>query len=134
VEDDERPGRLFSDSLSDLVSYYLNRNPHASCREIAKDLFIPKTPIFRVLDEMGMRFFIARWMPYKLSPELKAKKIKICRELLEILEQLGPGQKVMLLQGMNAGFIVIIISADNRQQIVRRYLFEFVPQFHQKRR
>jgi hypothetical protein len=90
VEDDERPGRLSSDSLSDAISGYLNRNPHASCREIAKDLFIPITIILRVLDEMDLRFFVARWVPYKLSPELEAKRIEICREILEILEQLGP--------------------------------------------
>jgi hypothetical protein len=60
VEDDERSGRSSSDSLSDAVSGYLNRNPHASCREIAKDLFIPITTILRVLDKMGLRFFVAR--------------------------------------------------------------------------
>jgi hypothetical protein len=38
----------------------------------------------------------------------------------------------MLLQGMNARFTGIIISADNEQQIVRRYLLEFIPQFHRE--
>jgi hypothetical protein len=60
VEDDERPGRLFSDSLSDAVSGYLNRNPHASCRETVKDLFIPETTMLCILDQMGLRFFVAR--------------------------------------------------------------------------
>jgi hypothetical protein len=78
VEDDERPGRPSSDSLSDAISGYLNRNPHASCREIAKDFFISMITILRILDEIGLKFFIARWMPYNLSPELKAKRIEIC--------------------------------------------------------
>jgi hypothetical protein len=60
VEDDDRSGRLSTDSLSDAVSFYLNRNPQALCQEIAKDLFIPATTILRVLDQMGLRFFIAR--------------------------------------------------------------------------
>jgi hypothetical protein len=90
VEDDERPGRLSSDSLSDAISRYSNKNPYASCPKIAKDLFIPKTIILRVLDKMGLRFFVARWVSYKLSLELKAKRIEICREMLKVLKQLGP--------------------------------------------
>jgi hypothetical protein len=99
VKDDERPGRPSSDSLSDTVSGYLNRNPHTSCREISEDLFIPMTTILRILDKMGLRFFVARWVPYKLSPELKAKRIEICWEMLEILEQLGPRQKNYIITG-----------------------------------
>jgi hypothetical protein len=132
VEDDEQPGRPSSDSLLDAGSGYLNKNPHASCREITKDLFIPKTTILRILDEMSLRFFVARWVPYKLSPELKAKRIETYQEMLEILEQLGRRQKLMLLQGMNAGFTEIIITADNRRQIVQLDLLKFVSQFHRE--
>jgi hypothetical protein len=60
VEDDNRPGRPSSDSLSAAVSGCLNINPHASCRDIAKDLFIPMTKVLRFLDEMGLRFFVTR--------------------------------------------------------------------------
>jgi hypothetical protein len=63
VEDDDRSGRPSSANLSTAISGYLNRNPHASCREIAKDLFIPKTTILRVMDKMSLRFFVARWVP-----------------------------------------------------------------------
>jgi hypothetical protein len=34
---------------------------------------------------------------------------------------------------MNAGFTLIIITADNKQQIVRQYLLEFVRRFYRKR-
>jgi hypothetical protein len=87
IEDDERPGRPSSDRLSDIVSGYLNGNPDPFCREIAKDLFIPKTTVLHILDEMGLGFFVARWMPSKLSPDLKTKRIDICQEMLELLEQ-----------------------------------------------
>jgi hypothetical protein len=92
VENDDRPGRPSSDSLSAAVSGYLNRNPHASCRDIAKDLFIPTTTVLRLLDEIDPRFFVARWVPHKLSAELKAKRVEVCREMLKVVEQLGPGQ------------------------------------------
>jgi hypothetical protein len=99
VEDDDRSGRPSSANLSAAVSGYLNRNPHASCLEIAKDLFIPKTSILHVLDEMGLKFFVARWVPYKLSAELNAKRIEICQEVLVILEQLGPRQQHHVITG-----------------------------------
>jgi hypothetical protein len=79
VEDDERPGSPSSDSLSDAISDYLTGNPHASCREMAKDLFISMNAILHVLDETGLRFFIARLIAYKLSSELKARRIQICQ-------------------------------------------------------
>jgi hypothetical protein len=60
VEDDERPGRLSGDSLSGAISGNLNRNPSTSPREIAKALFIPAIAILPFLDEMGLRFFVAR--------------------------------------------------------------------------
>jgi hypothetical protein len=132
VEDDERRGRLSSDNLSDAVSDYLNRNPHASCREVVEDLFIPMAAILRVLDEMSLRFFVARWVPYKRSFEVKVKRIEICQEMLDVLEQFGPRQKIILLQGMNAGFTGIIITEDNGQQIVLEHHLEFVLQFHRK--
>jgi hypothetical protein len=59
VEDDDTRGRPSGDVFAAAVSGYLIRNLHASCREIAKDLFVPKTTISRVLEEIGLRFFIA---------------------------------------------------------------------------
>jgi DNA-binding transcriptional regulator YhcF (GntR family) len=65
VEDDTRPGRPFRDDFLAIVSGDLERNPCPSCREIAKDLLIPKIIISRVLDKIDSRFVIARWMPHK---------------------------------------------------------------------
>jgi hypothetical protein len=58
VEDDDKPGRPSRDDFSAAVSGHLERNPHASCREISKDLFVPMTTISRVLKEIGSRFFM----------------------------------------------------------------------------
>jgi hypothetical protein len=53
VEDDDRPGRPFRDDFSAALSGYLETNPHASCREIVKGLFVPMSIISRVLEKMG---------------------------------------------------------------------------------
>jgi hypothetical protein len=97
VEDDERPGRFCSDCLSDAISSHLNKNPQTSCYKTARDLLISMTTIILILHKMGLRFFVTRWVPYELSPELKAKRIETCREMLKVLEQLDPEQKIMLL-------------------------------------
>jgi hypothetical protein len=60
VEDDDKPGRPFCNDFSATVSGYLERNPHASYREIAKDLFLPMTTISRILEKISSRFLIAR--------------------------------------------------------------------------
>jgi hypothetical protein len=60
VENDDRPEKYSCDDFSAAVSGYLERNPHASCFKIAKNLFISKITISRVLEEIGSRFFIAR--------------------------------------------------------------------------
>jgi hypothetical protein len=93
AEDDDRPGRPSSDSLSVAVSGYLNINPYTSCRDIAKELFIPTTIVLRFLDETGLCFFVVRWMSHELRTGLKAKRVEIYREILEVLEQLGSRQK-----------------------------------------
>jgi hypothetical protein len=90
VEDDNRPGRASRDDFSASVSGYLERNLHASCREITKDMFVPMTKISSVLEEIGSRFFIARWVSYELSVELKANRVNICQEMLDVLEKLDP--------------------------------------------
>jgi hypothetical protein len=93
VEDDDRLGRASRDDFSVAFSSYLKRNLHALCYEIAKDLFVPKTAISQVLDEIGSKFFIARWVPHKLSAQSKANRVDIWQEMLEILEKLGRQQK-----------------------------------------
>jgi DNA-binding MarR family transcriptional regulator len=60
VEDNDRPGTLSCDDFSAVFSGHLERNPHISCREISKDLFVPKTTISRVLEKISSRFFIAK--------------------------------------------------------------------------
>jgi hypothetical protein len=60
VEDDKRRGKSSRNDFSAAVSNYLEGNPHASCCEIAKDLFVPMSTISQVLEEIGSMFFKAR--------------------------------------------------------------------------
>jgi hypothetical protein len=42
---------------------------------------------------MDFRFFILRWVRHELSAELKAKRVKIFKEMLKFLEELYLRQK-----------------------------------------
>jgi hypothetical protein len=99
VEDDERPGRPSRDDFSVAIFDYLKRNPHASCHEIAKRLFVPRITILRALGKMDFRFFITRWVPHELSAELKAKRVEICKKMLEVLEESDPRQQNHIIMG-----------------------------------
>jgi hypothetical protein len=99
VKDDERPGKTSPDNFSTAVSGYFERNLYVSCHEIVKELFISKTTILLALGEMGFRFFIAMQMLQELSIELKAKRVKICKEMLEILKGLDLRQKNHIITG-----------------------------------
>jgi hypothetical protein len=79
VEDDDKPGRPSRDDLSVTVSDYLERNLYVLCREIVKDMFVLMTTISRILEEMGWRFFIAKWMSHELSAESKGNGVDISR-------------------------------------------------------
>jgi hypothetical protein len=99
VEDDDRLGRPSRDDFSAAVSGYLERNLYASCREITKDLFVLKTAISQVLEEIDSILFIVMWVPYELSTESKANKVDICQERPEVLEKLDRRQKNHIITG-----------------------------------
>jgi hypothetical protein len=94
-----RPGKTSRDDFSIAVPGYFERNLSVSCHEIVKELFVPKTTILLALGEMGFRFFIAMQILQELSIELKAKRVKICKEMLEILEGLDLRQKNHIITG-----------------------------------
>jgi hypothetical protein len=48
VEDDERPGKPLHDNLSAAFSGDLKRNPHPSCREIAKGCSFQELQFYRL--------------------------------------------------------------------------------------
>jgi hypothetical protein len=68
-------------------------------RETVKVLFVPRIIILRALENVGLRFFITRWGSHELSAELKAKRVKICREMPDVLKELGPQQMNHIITG-----------------------------------
>ena len=56
--------------------------------ELAKEMDIPKTTIYRMLTEdLGMKNVSARWVPKLLSPLQKRDRVAICNENLDLIEE-----------------------------------------------
>jgi hypothetical protein len=99
LEDHDRFGRPSRDDFSPAISGHLKRNIRASCCDIVKDLFVPMTTISQVLDEIGSRFIITRWVPHELSVKSKANRVDIYQEMSEVLEKPDPQQKNHVITG-----------------------------------
>jgi histone-lysine N-methyltransferase SETMAR len=99
VEDDSRPGRPIEIDLKTAVLKALDRQPHSSSREISKVLGFPKTTVLRALEELGLRFFESRWIPFRLSNDQKADRVRVSQEMIMLLEGLGPIERQYLITG-----------------------------------
>jgi hypothetical protein len=99
VEDDERPGRHPQNGHGDAVLRFLERQPHCSSREISRALYSPRTTILRVSDDLGLRFFAPRRIPYRLSDAQKADRIELSQHMLDMMQGLGPKQQKYLITG-----------------------------------
>jgi hypothetical protein len=48
---------------------------------------------FAGFGENGLQILHCKVVPHELSAELKVKRVEICKEMLEVLEEVGPRQK-----------------------------------------
>jgi histone-lysine N-methyltransferase SETMAR len=100
VEDETRSGRPAETDLSAAVLAFLEKEPHSSARQISKALCSPRITIDRILHNvLGLRFFVSRWIPHRLSPSQKAQRVEMSRGMIELFESLGPEQRKYLITG-----------------------------------
>jgi hypothetical protein len=85
AHDAERVGRPLSD-LADAIAGFLEAEPFASTKSMAKAFHVSKETIKRNLIEcLGFKKYSSKWIPYFLSPEQKEKRVIKAQELLDIL-------------------------------------------------
>jgi hypothetical protein len=63
----------------------------------------PKTTVFRVLHNLGLRFLEARRIPYRLSEAQKDHRVHLSQAMLGTMESLGPEQPNYFIAGMSDG-------------------------------
>jgi hypothetical protein len=99
VEDDERSRRRPQTDIGDAILRFLEKNPHSSSRDIRKALFTPKTTILRLLTDLWLKFYLARWIPHQLSEQQKAGRVALSQEMLQTMNDLGGKQHKYLITG-----------------------------------
>jgi histone-lysine N-methyltransferase SETMAR len=99
VKDEPRSGRPADTDFGDAVRRLLEEQPRASSRDISKALCSPRTTVLRVLRELGLQFFSARWVPHRLTDEQKHMRVEISQEILDMINRLGPRQRDYLITG-----------------------------------
>jgi hypothetical protein len=99
VEDDERSGKPAQINICDAIRRFLEKNPQSSFRDMSKAWLTPKTTILRLLADLGLKFYQARWIPHRLSEQQKADRITFSQDMLQTMKDLGPKQQKYLMTG-----------------------------------
>jgi DNA-binding MarR family transcriptional regulator len=92
VDDESKSGRPAHTDFGDAVLAFLERQPQWSAKEIGRALCSRETTVTRVLDELNLRYFAAKWIPHELSDEEKAVRVSISGDSLQMFSEFGPRQ------------------------------------------
>ena len=129
VSDLPWPGRPLTLEKVDAIKDYIEDNPAASCRCIARIMGIDKNTVKRILTEnLHLRKVHFKWFPHLLTPIQKAKRLEISKELLKILTSLTPKQKMKLVTLDESWFYLTCYSdgiwtdGSERPQIPKRQI------------
>ena len=87
LEDKPRSGRPKRSDLCIPIQNLLDKEPFISAKKISQYLRVPYTTIRRILkEELFYKKFFFRWVPYKLTEELRDKRVKKSKEMLKFLK------------------------------------------------
>jgi hypothetical protein len=70
---------------SDTKLCFLENNPPPSSHAISQALFIPETIDLRVLADLELKFYKARWIPHRLSCQQMADRITLSQFMSDIM-------------------------------------------------
>jgi len=89
VEDSPRPGLAFTAVTEDIadVENVVRENRRVTVKEVASLLDISVGSAHHIIhDELKFRKVCARWVPKRLKPEMKQRRVDACKELLRRYE------------------------------------------------
>jgi hypothetical protein len=78
-------GRPPVDDIDAEILSLLRKYPFSSVRAIADSLEIPASIIYLV-EKIGLKIFLLRWVPHALTSELRQKSVELSSQLLQVLE------------------------------------------------
>ena len=81
-----RSGRPPITNLDTTISDLILEDPSLSAKALAEQLNISKTTVKTIIEErLGMHKVNFKWVPHKLTPEIRAQRVEKARTLLEFL-------------------------------------------------
>ena len=87
LEDRFRSGRPRKKDLIKKISEMVEKNSSLSCKKIAAELGCSQTTVKKILTiDLDLKKVSFRWIPFRLNPNQKKKRVQISKELIEILE------------------------------------------------
>jgi hypothetical protein len=104
VEDSPRPGPAFTAVTEDNIAAVENvvwENRRVTVKEVASVLDISVGSAHHIFhDELKFRKVCARWVPKRLTPEMKERRVDACQELLRRYEADGEAflQRIVTFQ------------------------------------
>jgi len=83
VEDPPRPGPAFTEDNIAAVENVIRENRHVTVKEVASILDISVGSAHHIIhDDLKFRKVCARWVPKRLTPEMKERRVDACQEPL----------------------------------------------------
>lgn len=83
--DAKRSGRPSLD-LDDQILQILEEDKYSTTRQIAEELGVCHETVRKKLNEMGKRYLVNKWIPYRLSEANKLRRKNVCEALLSQCE------------------------------------------------
>lgn len=88
------------------IKYQIENNPFLSARQIAKTLGIsPKTVIDRLTNDLHYKNYQTKWVPHELNSFQKNERVRISKEMLQILQKEQRAHFMNILTGDESWFL-----------------------------
>jgi len=105
LDDDDRTGRPLDQESVDAVKQCIDNERSLSIREVSRLTGVPSGSIRHILiDHLGLKKFMSRWVPHRLTDEQKALRVSLSRELLGSLGSMTRTQLGHVITGDESWF------------------------------
>lgn len=93
------------DQIDSQIIYQLECNPFSSARMIARKLHIATSTVTDHLhNSLGMKNVYCRWIPHRLNSTQKETRVKLSRQILELLQKAKKNNYMFVLTGDESWF------------------------------
>jgi urease accessory protein UreH len=93
-----RPRSSRTDENISRVDACVVENPCCCIEFIAEETGIPWTTVRRILvEDLGLEWRIARWLPHKLTDDQKTARVTLCKEMLQTLKKRGSMARTVVI-------------------------------------